>query len=225
MLSFAAMVIPYKISLDSSVIAVGQHDGQYEMREEDLREDELKIISTLSPRKKSEWLSSRELLYKIADLPERTQCLYDDFGKPYLKGVDQHISLSHSELWCAAMVSDRRCGVDVQSYTETVRRISDRFLIEADVKVVEASLDPLKTFHLFWGAKECLYKAYGKRKLGFREHLFISSIEFEAGTAAGEIHFEDLHLRYDIYFRFLPEVAWVFCIEHPAPLRRHQPGV
>jgi phosphopantetheinyl transferase len=214
LLRFASMDILEKITVGRTIVAVGHHQGKHEVREEDLQEDELGIVRQLSPRKRSEWLASRELLFKIAGLPERVQCLYDDFGKPYLKGIKKHISISHSELWCAAMISERPCGVDVQVYSDTVRRISERFLTPEDVAEVQKVENPIHALHLFWGAKECLYKAYGKRKLGFKEHIFISSLDYEIGQGLGEIRYEGIHLSYDIYFRFLPEVAWVFCMEH-----------
>ncbi len=214
MLSFVEMDILDKITIGSTIVAIGHHTGMHEMDEKELHQDEIAIIRELSPRKRSEWMASRELLYKIAGLPERVQCLYDDFGKPYLKGVNKHISVSHSELWCAAMVSDRLCGVDVQVYSDTARRIGDRFLTPSDLALVLQSSNPLHYYHLFWGAKECIYKAYGKRKLGFREHIFITQINQEQSTALGEISYEGIHLYYDIYFKFLPEVAWVFCVEH-----------
>jgi len=212
-LALLLMEILEKIKIGTTTVALGHHSGKHEMDERDLHEDELAIIRQLSPRKRSEWMASRDLLYKIAGLPERMQCLYDDFGKPYLRGIDKHISLSHSELWCAAMISDWPCGVDVQVYSDTARRIGDRFLTPSDSELVLQSSNPLHFYHFFWGAKECIYKAYGKRKLGFREHIFIDEINEEAGTALGEITYEGIHLHYDIYFKFLPEVAWVFCIE------------
>ena len=220
MISFALMDISEKISIGTTIAAVGHHHGKDEIGEDHLHPDELAIIKSLSPRKRAEWLASRELLFQIAGLPGRAQCLYDDFGKPYLLGVEKHISVSHSGLWCAAMISDQSCGVDIQVYSDTVQRIADRFLTPGDLAQVQESADPLLHLHLLWGAKECVYKAYGKRKLGFREHIFISSIDTASGRGLGEIMFEDIHLFYDIYFKILPEVAWVFCVErapaHPS---------
>lgn len=207
------MKVLEKISTPQSVVAIGQHEGKLDLAQRNFSAEEFSILKELSPRKQSEWVASRDLLFLITNLPERPQCLYDDLGKPYLLGVDKHISISHSDLWCAAMVSDHPCGVDVQVYSDTVRRIADRFLTPDDLLVVENAEDDLLVLHLLWGAKECLYKAYGKRKLGFREHLFISEISLEHENALGEIIYEDIHLFYDINFKLLSEVAWVYCVE------------
>jgi 4'-phosphopantetheinyl transferase len=215
MISFALMDILHKISFDHSVVAAGHHHGRYEIEEANIHEDEQALLRELSPRKRSEWLASRQLLYKIAGLPERVQCLYDDFGKPYLKGVNKFISVSHSELWCAAMVSDVPCGVDIQLFSNTVRRIASRFLTSVDLEKAEEQPNPTEYLHVLWGAKECLYKAYGKKKLGFRENIIIPSVEWEHNKGSGEIIYEGIHLSYDIQFRILSDVAWVFCVERP----------
>lgn len=204
-----------KIDLGHSVVAVGHHTGQYEIQESVLHKDEHELLMGLSPRKRTEWLASRDLLYQIAGLPERVQCLYDDFGKPYLKDVDKFISVSHSALWCAAMISELPCGVDIQVYTDTVTRISDRFLTPDDMVKADKHTNPIAFMHVLWGAKECLYKAYGKRKIGFKEHIFIPFLDWESNKGSGEIIYEDIHLSYDIQFRLLPEAAWVYCFERP----------
>lgn len=217
MLRFVAMEMLEKITVGTTIVAAGLHEGKHGMDENILHPDEIAIIKTLSPRKQSEWLASRDLLYQIATFTERPKCLYDDFGKPYLEGIDKHISVSHSDLWCAAMISDQPCGVDIQVYSETVRRIADRFLTPDDLVIIGKADYPLQQLHLLWGAKECIYKAYGRRKLGFREHIFITSINHETGHGSGEINYEGIHLSYDIYFKMLPAVAWVFCIERFSP--------
>jgi len=210
----------HQVIIGNTRVAVGHHLGKQQYMDEHLTEEEKVIIDPLSPRKRTEWLASRELLFKISNLPQRLGCVYDEFGKPELKGSDQHISISHSELWCAAMISERKCGVDVQLYSNTVERIAGRFLTEIDVSNARKAANPLHHLHLLWGVKECLYKAYGKRKLGFRENIIITQLDERQRQGLGEIYFEGLHLQYEFYYRMLPEVAWVFCMESasaPAP--------
>lgn len=213
MCSFATVDILHKINLRHGVVAAGHHRGVYELKEYPLSREELDVLNTLSPRKQSEWMASRELLFQIAGLPERTACLYDDFGKPYLRDSKRFISISHSELWCAAMISDVACGVDIQVYNDTVSRIAPRFLSAEEQEMAAGFRQPVSGLHVLWGAKECLYKAYGKRKLGFREHIFIRHLDFISGKGKGEIAYEGLHLPYEIEFRLLPECAWVFGLQ------------
>jgi len=207
------MEVMHQIIMGNTRVAVGHHLGKHQYMDEHLTDEEKTIIDPLSPRKRTEWLASRELLFKISNLPERLGCVYDEFGKPELKGSDQHISISHSELWCAAMISDLHCGVDIQLYSKTVERIAARFLTEHDLQNARKAKNPLHHLHLLWGVKECIYKAYGKRQLGFRENILITKLDDQNDQGQGEINFEGLHLQYEFYYRMLPEVAWVFCME------------
>ena len=202
----------HQIDLGTGVVALGHHQG-FDIGPGQVTFDrELEILDQLSPRKRSEWLASRELLFRIAKLPERAECLYDEFGKPYLIGSNRHISVSHSASWASAMICDQSCGVDIQVYSNAVERIANKFLSENEIKQTLKSKNRLHHLHLLWGAKECMYKAYGKKKLEFRQHIFIHTLDIDNCTGKGEISIEDIHLQYEIHFRILPEAAWVFCI-------------
>lgn len=209
------MDIMHRIHFQNSKVAIGYHTGLDIDPNKMIFERERVILDQLSPRKRSEWLASRELLFRIANLPERVECRYDDFGKPFLLGIDQHISVSHSGPWASAMISDRPCGVDIQVYSHTVERISNRFLSGDESELTRQIQNRLHQLHFLWGAKECMYKAYGKKKLEFRQHIFIKSLDLANCRGAGEIIFENIHLRYEIHFRLLPEAAWVFCLLLP----------
>lgn len=209
--SFVLVDILHKIIQSGTTIAAGHHPGLREVLEQDWSENELVILRELSPRKQREWMASRALLYQIAGLTTRIECLYDDFGKPYLLNSERYISVSHSDLWCSAMISDKPCGIDIQGYSPTLERIATRFLTEKDLKVVNGHPQQSPYLHILWGAKESMYKAYGRKKLGFREHIFVSPIDWENKRCFGAIKYEGIHLQYEIGFRLLPEVAWVFC--------------
>lgn len=207
------MEIMHQITLGPTTIAVGHHDGKDMDVTHPPYLSEPALLENLSPRKKSEWLGSRELLFRISKLAQRVDCLYDEYGKPFLEGINKPVSVSHSEKWAAAMIGDRPCGVDIQVYSDTVRRISSRFLSDEEIAPRAPVRDHLQYLHILWGAKECVYKAYGKKKLEFRSHIRVHSLDFNKLTAIGEIRFEDIHLWYDIHFRILPEAAWVFCMQ------------
>jgi phosphopantetheinyl transferase len=212
------MELMHEIRLGNTIVAVGHHMHVFEYLDEHLSEEEKELIAPLSPRKKKEWMASRDLLYRISNLPQRLGCVYDSFGKPVLKGSDRFISISHSELWCAAMISHEPCGVDIQLYSATLPRIASRFMRQEEYDLLQKPGPSRHELHLMWGAKECLYKAYGRKKLGFRENIFILAIHPEHHTADGEILYEGLHLSYAIHYRMLPEVAWVFCVQRDMPV-------
>ena len=51
------------------------------------------------------------------------------------------------------MISERPCGVDVQIYTDTVRRIADRFLTDEDLSTVNQSENKLQYFAFVLGCQ------------------------------------------------------------------------
>lgn len=207
------MDLLHKIVIGQTIVAAGRYDAGDEIPDNPY-EKEHPILEKLSPRKKSEWIHSRNLLYSLSPLVTGKECLYDDFGKPVLTESDLHISVSHSQGFASAMISPFSCGVDIQVYSDTVNRIAERFMSAHEEKTFLGA-DRYKRLHLLWGAKECMYKAYGKRKLEFRKNIFIRSIDFQQNSGSGEIINDTIHLSYDLYYRFLPEAAWIFCIERP----------
>jgi phosphopantetheinyl transferase (holo-ACP synthase) len=218
MIRFAVMDIMHQFNIDHLVAGIGLHKGVDAKFDEAVFEREREILTTLSPRKKSEWLATRELLFRIGKFPERIECIYDDFGKPFLKDSDKHISVSHSGSWAAAAISDMPCGIDIQEYSKTVERIREKFVTNEELGRTEMLKNRLHHLHVIWGAKECMYKAYGKRKLEFREHIAVTELNIANCSGKGMISYEGLHLPYEIHFRILPEAALVFCYQHPRHL-------
>ena len=123
--------------------------------------------------KQAEWMAGRLLLSSLVEgLGEQYPGIYkDEFGKPHLKDIDLHISLSHSYPLVAAIIRDSPVGIDVEQPKEKLRNIATRFLSEREQNECGGNVDLLCTF---WCAKEALYKLYGKKKLIFKENLAVN---------------------------------------------------
>lgn len=124
--------------------------------------------------KQSEWMAGRLLLTALAeDMGLVYLGIYkDDDGKPHLRNLDYHISLSHSSPLVAAIIhQDHAVGIDVEQPKEKLLRIASRFLSEEEQQVCGDHKDLLC---IHWCAKEALYKLYGKKQLIFKENLLIS---------------------------------------------------
>jgi len=116
--------------------------------------------------KLKQWLATRCLLssfFKDAEI------VYDSFGKPSLDN-GWFISISHSNEYVTIIVNKKNdCGIDIEKVSSKVERIKHKFLSENDLKVVKTK----EELTLYWGAKEALYKCYGKKEVLFIENLFI----------------------------------------------------
>lgn len=143
----------------------------------DLLPQEQAQIDNMKGHRRLEWLAGRYLLHYMSGREIRGACLKDEFGKPYLEGSTYHISISHSHGQVAIMAAPEVVGVDIQLLVEKIWRIAYKFMRpeESESLLPATSLEHL---HVYWGAKEALYKAYGRREIDFHEHLHIEPFPF-----------------------------------------------
>ena len=169
-------------------------------------------IKDLNDRKAFEWFSSRHLLHLISGRIDRGACLKDPFGKPYLQDSDHYISISHSRDMVAVMASPKACGIDIQYKVEKIYRIAGKFCSPREKEFCDRYSDPMIALHILWGAKESLYKAYGKRMLDFRTQIQIDpwATDQQFGQTTGTVILEDAALKYDINFRILADLILVY---------------
>ena len=130
--------------------------------------EEKEEISQLKKRKRDEWIASRYLLHYLSGRKQRGAVIKDKYGKPFLLNSSYHISLSHSRDLTAVIASPILCGVDIQYIVPKIESISPKFATAAEQK----QIDPMQSilyYHFIWGAKECLFKAYGKGNVDFKK--------------------------------------------------------
>jgi phosphopantetheinyl transferase len=144
------------------------------------------------------FLSIRHLLkevgYTDADL------FYDEFGKPHLKN-GKYISITHSFTFSAIIVSDKfHVGIDIEKQREKILKIAHKFTPFEEYKTI-ANVDALiSKLTIVWGAKESLYKIYGKKKLLFLHHIYIEDFRFADEKTTGEIRYNGENTAYNISF-------------------------
>jgi len=134
--------------------------------------DEKSILDKLRNRRRIEWLSSRYLICQLCNLPDSSYIRKNKFGKPTIKDSNLHISLSHSHDMVAAIVSDKDVGVDIQKYVSKINRIAHKYLNMEELHSIPEK-HMIDAFHIIWGAKECLYKAYGRKRISYMDHIRI----------------------------------------------------
>ena len=115
------------------------------------------------------------MLHLLTREDQRRDCLKDQYGKPFLDGSNQFISFSHSEDLVAVAVSDVPVGIDIQLGVEKIARISHKFVNSEEASF--ANRDLLTNLHLIWGAKEAVFKAYGRKEVDFRKHMTFRETE------------------------------------------------
>ncbi len=176
-------------------------------------EEEL-AIEEMFERRKKEWMAGRLLLHKMSGRTERGIPIKDEFGKPHLPQSPYDISLSHSGRFAAAIASPYVVGIDIQKIVQKLKRIENKFMTPTDL----ASLSEehyLEHLHVCWGAKEAMYKAYGKKKLEFKEHIIIHPFTFDVsfGQFQGYIKKENVHMTFNLYYKVIENYILVYAVK------------
>lgn len=113
---------------------------------------------------------------------------YDVFGKPWPMGRDGFISISHSSNWVAfSYHPNQAVGIDIETTRVQLAKVAPRILHQSELSILEQSINKQRTLQLFWGGKEAMYKAYGKKNLEFSSQLILSEISDESEKFKGEI--------------------------------------
>ena len=135
-----------------------------------------------------EWLACRIAMRGLAIQNGLTYkgLVKDEYGKPYLIGeITAHLSISHTGGWAAAVWHrNRPVGIDIEPIRDQFTRVVPRVLSESEIAHAAGRPDRLA---VYWCAKECLYKLYGKRQLTVREHLHIDPFLDGAEQLTGHV--------------------------------------
>lgn len=144
------------------------------------------------------FLSIRHILkeFNIQDADLR----YDEYGKPHLKD-GRFISMTHSFQFTAVIVSeDKKVGVDIEKQREKILKIAHKFTPIEEYKTIANVTALISKLTIVWGAKESLYKIYGKKKLLFLHHIYIEDFNFEDKKTTGIIRYEGTETKYQVHF-------------------------
>ena len=144
------------------------------------------------------FVSIRQLLkqagYEDADV------FYDEFGKPHLKDKN-YLSISHSFTFTAIIISEKKpVGVDVEKQRDKIVKIAHKFTPIEEYKTIANHEALVSKLTIVWGAKESLYKIYGKKKLQFLHHIYIEDFSFIDTKTTGVIKYKGYVSSYDICF-------------------------
>lgn len=144
------------------------------------------------------FLSIRHLLKEVgySDL----DLYYDEFGKPFLNDGN-HISITHSFRFSAIAISKKDpIGIDIEKQRDKIVKIGHKFTPVDAYKNIVDQHSLVRKLTVVWGAKESLYKIYGKKQLRFLEHIDIKDFELSTNKTTGMINDENLSSNHSIEF-------------------------
>jgi 4'-phosphopantetheinyl transferase len=181
----------------------------------DLQAVEEAELANLKGRRRLEWLASRFLVHDMLlsqNYEDRVPVLKDDFGKPHLWNTPFHLSFSHSHEMVAVILANTLTGIDVQIIVPKIDRLAEKFMRTEELAILQPETR-LEHLHVYWGAKEALYKAHGRRELDFRGHIFIEPFDYQpVGQTLGRVEKDGEAWFFEVFFEKIGDYVLVWCI-------------
>jgi 4'-phosphopantetheinyl transferase len=177
---------------------------------------EIDAYETLSdtltnPQKRLEWLAGRVTTKEVMkSLQLRFKGITkDEQGKPFPKGYDFQLSLSHSFPYVAVLMEKGvSVGIDLEQPKEKLLRIASR--IHHDAEIRDLGTDIVKHC-IYWCAKESLLKRYGRKDLIFAENMFIEPFHREnEGDIMGKTIIGGVESMIPLHYIVYPNFVVVF---------------
>lgn len=172
----------YELGLEIGIWTIEEEES-YFLDQLSLTGNEHKTLAIKKGSKRLEWLASRWLLHLMSERDQRLECAIDEHGKPFLLDSAYQISLSHSGNLTAVIAAPFSVGIDIQKIVPKISRIAPKFMRAIEMKSL-AEDTRIEHLHVYWGAKEALYKAYGKRQIDFKEHLLVAPFKYDLNIAS-----------------------------------------
>jgi len=157
-----------------------------------------RIDSMKSELHRRGFMSVRQLLKEVGltdgDL------IYDEFGKPHLKN-GKYISITHSFTFSGIIISDEvPVGIDIEKQRDKILKIAHKFTPFQEYKTIANHAALISKLTIVWGAKESLYKIFGKKKLRFLENIYIEDFRFADAKTTGSINYDGIRTTYQAHF-------------------------
>lgn len=138
---------------------------------------------------------------------------YDDKGKPHLLD-GKHISITHSFDFTAVIVSDKKVGVDVEKQREKIKLIAPKFTPIEEYRALGNGEDLIRKLTIVWGAKESLYKLYGKKGLLFLHDIFVEDFDISEQKTTARVTYDQKITYYTLNFLEFENFTCVYAIAH-----------
>ena len=197
---------------DSTNVLIWKIEESFEMLLEgiQLTDSSLKrVYSMKSELHQKGFLSIRHLLNAVGYVD--ADVYYDAYGKPHLKD-GKYISITHSFTFTGIIVSEQPVGIDIEMQRDKILKIAHKFTPIEEYKSIANHEALVSKLTIVWGAKESLYKIYGKKKLHFLDHIYIEDFSFENSQTTGEIRYLSETPTYNIHYLEMEGFTCVYAL-------------
>jgi len=178
-----------------------------------MKSSEMKMLSEFKHEKrKVQWLSVRALIRTLLGNPSRPlEISYDENAKPSLVKSRYHVSISHSKDKAAVLLSEKKfLGIDIEHIHPKIERVIHKFMSPEDIEQADTT-HLIEYYHIFWCAKEALYKLNGRSGVDFIRDIKIQAFRYKgSGVIRGEIFFDQKWNAYQLHYQKINEYMLVY---------------
>jgi 4'-phosphopantetheinyl transferase len=165
-----------------------------------------RLDSMNSDGHKKGFLAVRMLLQVLGYMDK--DLFYDVYGKPHLRDGN-NISISHSHLFSAILISTDSVGLDLELCKEKVLKISSKFIVDDCHLKALSKQEKIKKATVIWGIKEAIFKIKNEKGISFPKHIFESEFAISSKQTQAQLRFNSRVEDFDIFFDFIEEYAFV----------------
>lgn len=138
--------------------------------------------------------------------------IYDAQGKPHLKdGV--HISITHSYIFSAIIISDIEVGIDIEKQRDKILKIATKFTPIEEYRTIANADALVRKLTFVWGAKESLYKSFSMPGVGFLQHIYVNDFNLEDASSIASVNFNNNTKDYQVYFEEFEGFSLVYALQ------------
>ena len=123
---------------------------------------------------------------------------YDTNGKPHLKD-GLHISITHSFIFSAIILSDIKVGIDVEKKRDKILRIAHKFTSVKNFDKLSLT-SKIRKLTAIWCAKESLYKSFNRLGLSFLNHIHVEEFGLDQNETTAIADFNNKTESYHVLF-------------------------
>lgn len=135
-----------------------------------------KIDGSPQNTKLQQTLLLKEMLLKTTG--QQINLIYDEHGKPWIPHSIRGFSLSHSKNFIAIILSEKyNPGIDIESFRPSLEKIVPRLLHASEQQFLVSCSNRQMALQFIWGAKEAVYKSWGKRGLTFADDMVLEPFQ------------------------------------------------
>jgi phosphopantetheinyl transferase len=139
---------------------------------------------------------------------------YDDNGKPHLRD-DRHISITHSFIFSAIIISDSEVGIDIEKQRSKILKIAPKFTPIEEYRTLANDDAIMRKLTMVWGAKESVYKSFARPGVSFLQHIYVEDFNLEVAQTIATVNFEADEEQYDVWFQEFEGFTCAYALKDP----------